>query len=270
MCLLEEKKINICSILNLIKKTPFYPHWLETKNRKKGDDKVCRYLFGKVIEVGAPDLTYKQEILKNNRNVKWYITSDFSSWDYYRFNYKMMKHSFFGRIMHILKGGNNKKPEMVCDAKILPFFDSSFDSYCSFEVLEHVRDPKQMLLEANRVLKENGICVLSVPFLYRVHPTDNLDFQRLTKNGLCNLAEDCGFKLITNITYSFIGTTEAAQINQFIIRAIFEAKLPIKVIVFIISPIAFFISNTFGYLLDLIQNDMRFATRYHVVLQKLD
>ena len=258
-------------ILNIIKNTPLYPHWLETKNRAKGDRNICKYLFGKVIETGAVNLSYKQEILKTNKNVSLYITSDYSSWNDYRSNYKMLNRSFFGRIMGVLmERHSKKKQEMICSANCLPFLQSSFDSYCSFEVIEHIRNPKQMFLEANRVLKNGGICVMSVPFLYREHPLESLDFQRFTRNGIRNLAEDCGFRLITNTTYSFIGTTGASQFNQFIIRVIVEAMLPVKVMILTISPFIFLVSNILGYLLDLIQKDMRFATRYHLVFKKLD
>lgn len=261
--------MNINTILGIIKRTPFYPHWLETKNREKGDKKVYEYLFGKVIETGAASLGYKKKILRTNQKVKWYISTDYSSWDEYRSSYKMLKQSFFGKMMHsLMEIHGTKNPEMICSANDLPLQGSSFDSYCSFEVLEHVRNPRLMLLEANRVLKKKGICVLTVPFLYREHPLEHLDFQRFTRNGIRNIAESCGFRLITNTTYSFIGTTVASQFNQFIIRVIIESKFPIKIIILVMSPIIFFVFNIIGYFLDYIQSDMRFATRYHIVLEK--
>lgn len=49
------------------------------------------------------------------------------------------------------------------DAEALPFEDDSFDRvYCS-EVLEHVIDPHQVMSEIRRVLKEDGVAVISVP-----------------------------------------------------------------------------------------------------------
>lgn len=49
------------------------------------------------------------------------------------------------------------------DAEDLPFEDGTFDRvYCS-EVLEHVIDPKAVIAEMRRVLKPNGVAVVSVP-----------------------------------------------------------------------------------------------------------
>jgi len=48
----------------------------------------------------------------------------------------------------------------------LPFASESFDYYLSFGVLEHFIDgPEQGLKEAHRVLKENGMFFLSVPYM---------------------------------------------------------------------------------------------------------
>lgn len=45
---------------------------------------------------------------------------------------------------------------LVADAMDLPFEDRSFDSIFSFECLEHVPDPDQMIMECFRVLKNGG------------------------------------------------------------------------------------------------------------------
>lgn len=45
----------------------------------------------------------------------------------------------------------------------LPFPDESFDAITSFETLEHVQKQEQMLAEFRRVLKSNGILVISSP-----------------------------------------------------------------------------------------------------------
>ncbi|OGH16742.1 MAG: hypothetical protein A3C30_00160 [Candidatus Levybacteria bacterium RIFCSPHIGHO2_02_FULL_40_18] len=52
---------------------------------------------------------------------------------------------------------------LVADATKLPFKNGEFDIACSFEVIEHLKNPKHFLSEAKRVLKKRGILVLSTP-----------------------------------------------------------------------------------------------------------
>jgi SAM-dependent methyltransferase len=49
------------------------------------------------------------------------------------------------------------------DLESLPFRDGSFDVVCSFQVLEHFREPVPMLREAARVLRPSGVLVLTTP-----------------------------------------------------------------------------------------------------------
>src|SRR3989338_1239932 len=49
------------------------------------------------------------------------------------------------------------------DAAILPFKPYSFDIVFCSSVIEHIREPKKMLLEIRRILKKGGMCYLSFP-----------------------------------------------------------------------------------------------------------
>jgi len=51
----------------------------------------------------------------------------------------------------------------VMDAHILKFNNESFDTVVSIEVFEHLKDQSKVLEEVRRVLKTNGIFVLSTP-----------------------------------------------------------------------------------------------------------
>lgn len=52
----------------------------------------------------------------------------------------------------------------VCgDATKLPFEDASFDAVTMFDVLEHIPDDRQAIMEALRVLKPGGFLLISTP-----------------------------------------------------------------------------------------------------------
>ena len=46
---------------------------------------------------------------------------------------------------------------------LLPFPDRAFDLVCAFDVIEHVEDDRQVFAEVSRVLKDDGVLILSVP-----------------------------------------------------------------------------------------------------------
>jgi SAM-dependent methyltransferase len=53
------------------------------------------------------------------------------------------------------------------DVTALEFEDASFDVVCSFETLEHVREPRAAVREAARVLRPEGVYVVSTPRVER-------------------------------------------------------------------------------------------------------
>ena len=46
---------------------------------------------------------------------------------------------------------------------VLPFKDGEFDTVWAGDILEHLMDPRKFLLEVKRVLKSNGVFVVTVP-----------------------------------------------------------------------------------------------------------
>jgi len=58
--------------------------------------------------------------------------------------------------------------------KFVPKYEKKFDAICSFETLEHVQKPKEMLTCLKKYLKKNGILVLSTPNnIYNINPPKN-------------------------------------------------------------------------------------------------
>lgn len=73
------------------------------------------------------------------------------------------------------------------------FKDNEFDCIICSEVLEHVKNPKKAINEMYRVLKKNGILILTTRFIFPLHDTPN-DYYRFTKYGLIFLLKD--FKIL--------------------------------------------------------------------------
>ncbi|MGH2396945.1 MAG: class I SAM-dependent methyltransferase, partial [bacterium] len=85
------------------------------------------------------------------------------------------------------------KPQVVGDARALPFLDASVDAVVMCEVLEHLPDPRRALEEAYRVLKPRGRLCGSVPFIIPIHG-DPHDYFRYTEDGLRTILG--GFRVV--------------------------------------------------------------------------
>lgn len=77
----------------------------------------------------------------------------------------------------------------------VPFADGRFDSIVCNAVLEHVPDISIVMSELTRILKPGGIFIAGVPFLQPFHRSPT-DFRRYTRDGLAELGELHGLKII--------------------------------------------------------------------------
>lgn len=73
--------------------------------------------------------------------------------------------------------------------------DRSFDTVVTTQVLEHVERPQDALSEFARVLKPDGILILTAPHLSMVHEAPH-DYFRYTRFGLRYLSESSAFEVI--------------------------------------------------------------------------
>ena len=82
--------------------------------------------------------------------------------------------------------------EVLSDAHRLPFRAGSLDAVVATGLLEHVRDPEEVLREIRRGLREEGTVYIEVPFLQGYH-ADPDDYWRFTESGVRLLLENGGF-----------------------------------------------------------------------------
>jgi SAM-dependent methyltransferase len=89
----------------------------------------------------------------------------------------------------------NKKADYFYNGVTFPFQDGEFDSIVLNEVFEHVFNPDDFLGEINRVLKPDGMMLMTVPFCWDEHEQPN-DYARYSSFGLISIVEKHGFQVI--------------------------------------------------------------------------
>jgi len=139
---------------------------------------------------------------------------------------------FQGKDYKTLDTVSEYKPDIVGDIKNIPLDDSSVDAVICRAVLEHIDDPFKAVSEIYRVLKPNGKCLVSLPFLYPYHAEKGYygDYYRFTKEGAKHM-----FKKFS-----------AIEIKN--IRGLFETLvnlIPIKIYRKVFSPLARIIDSIF-------------------------
>lgn len=88
--------------------------------------------------------------------------------------------------------GSYKNHFLCMDAQNLRFPDAFFDVVVSFETIEHLPHPKKFIKECHRVLKNNGILILSTPNKiitspFSTKPYNQFHYKEWDFTGLRNL-----------------------------------------------------------------------------------
>lgn len=139
----------------------------------------------------------RQELLKNIRNlapkVKGRVLDAGCGTKPYAELFKDI--SYVGLEIDTPENREKAQIDFFYDGKTFPFPDKEFDGALSSQVLEHVFEPNAFLQELNRVLKPNGVLLLTVPFMWEEHEKP-YDFGRYSSFGLKSILERNGFEVI--------------------------------------------------------------------------
>jgi ubiquinone/menaquinone biosynthesis C-methylase UbiE len=92
-------------------------------------------------------------------------------------------------------GKHYEPSSLVCDLSAIPVEDDRYDLVLLNQVLEHLPEPKIVLVELRRVLKPGGTIWASMPLYYEEHDVP-YDFYRYTQYGLRHLFGEAGFESI--------------------------------------------------------------------------
>lgn len=128
-------------------------------------------LKGTVLDFGCGSMEYKKIL----RNTKTYIGLDIEGAE---------DNGFIG-----------KGKVTYYDGLHIPFENEKFDSVLAIEVFEHVEQLKDILKELNRVMKEDGLMLFTVPMSFPLH-LEPWDFRRFTKYGIKKMLLESGFEIV--------------------------------------------------------------------------
>jgi 2-polyprenyl-3-methyl-5-hydroxy-6-metoxy-1,4-benzoquinol methylase len=98
---------------------------------------------------------------------------------------------------------------------IVPYKDGTFDTVLACDVVEHLNNPQAIIDEVKRVLKPNGVLIISVPNPYNINEVltnimgwykkekyrDRSHKQSFNPNNMLNLLEAPGFKITKILGY---------------------------------------------------------------------
>ncbi len=88
-----------------------------------------------------------------------------------------------------------KKASLIYDGIALPFKEDSIDSVFASEVFEHVAELDGLLTEVHRVLKPDGMMLITVPMCWNEHELP-YDYRRFTLPGIVRILSKNGFVII--------------------------------------------------------------------------
>ena len=100
-------------------------------------------------------------------------------------------------IFHLSNNFKNKKLKIFkADlTKKLKIKSNTYDNVLIFNVLEHLPDYDNSLIEINRILKKRGMIIGSTPFIYQIHGAPK-DYFRFTKQFFENELKKKKFNII--------------------------------------------------------------------------
>jgi len=137
---------------------------------------IQHFATGRMLDVGCGDKPYYDQF----QNVTNYIGIDIpASIDIARANSKR-------RVTAV---------DVYSVGQCLPFINESFDSVATFQVIAHLPDPFQFIGEISRVLKKDGILIITYPMVSPFSEAPQ-DYFRYTEYGMLQLCNTFHLEII--------------------------------------------------------------------------
>lgn len=248
--------------------------------------------------------SYKELIERSINKINYYLTFPNSGFSRYHVNKFIKeiskKYDIEGKILLDVGAGNqpykiffNKLKYESCDSDQIikemkyDVLDAKHDFYCNIneriprdnkyydivlcsEVLEHVYDPKNVVKEISRILKDDGIFVITVPQCGGEHMLPHNYFNYLSpgiehllkENNLTPLSiskPSGGFHLIGNVFNKLLNSIFSMK-NFYIRCLLFPLEVGIR--------IAFAVINFLFFYLDVMDRKKSWVLHYFIIAKK--
>jgi SAM-dependent methyltransferase len=167
----------INALKRFVKEQQFYPgiagiltnpFYIARKGLHDGIARHAKYITGRTLDIGCGQKPY-QRLMSSSEYVGLEIDSP--------------------------ENRIKKNADFFYDGTHFPFADGEFDSALANQVFEHVFNPTVFLAETNRILKQGGMLLLTVPFVWDEHEQPH-DFARYSSFGLTSLLTGAGFEIV--------------------------------------------------------------------------
>ncbi len=138
-----------------------------------------------------------------------------------------------GRTVTTVNLGSEKGCDVVHDLEQLPlpFGEASYDAVILYNTLEHIYHARELVNDTYRVLRQGGKVVITVPFLFPVHPSPR-DYWRFTEDAMRQMLRDAGYSDITCVP---LGTGVSIVCYHFFERLL---PRPLRFVAFFLRPLA--------------------------------
>jgi len=100
----------------------------------------------------------------------------------------------YGRNICIDINRDNIAVDVIASAEVIPLHSETIDVILCTEVVEHVADPLKAISEMARLLRPDGMLLLTWPLHYSLHEMP-YDFSRITEYGMAHLCQSCGLRI---------------------------------------------------------------------------
>ena len=169
---------------------------------------------GKVLDIGCGSKPYRDLF-----DVEYYWGLDITKFD----------------------GHMNPHCDISYDGQNLPFCNESLDFIIMNEVLEHVFEPQYLLAEIYRILKPQGMLLITVPFVWDEHEPP-YDFGRYTSFGLKYLLKKNDFIIEYYKKNGRYLNTLTQMMSSYIYTVAHSWRFPLQALVYIFlcAPIMLF------------------------------